>query len=472
MKDRLKNIRIRDKITTAACRTENGIEWTTVTVNPDGVESMQQGHLPVVLPEEPTEEQLAALEFPTELAEDLEGDITLSLRTSGLLMRVMNFPTNDPDEIADMVGFQIDKVSPFPADQLAIAHEVLRTDENNATVLMVAAKRQNIDAIGDAFEKQGMHVHSIDARILGWQQLMREQDNLPHDGCEILLVNDGIDVVLTVFADGIPLAFRSLHAQVDDMDAVEELAYEIAYTLTTLDAEYDLPEPSAIRVWSIRELPAQFTAKLTKTSGIITSAHDLNILPPLSEGILRRACHAQGQGRIELIPREWVELQKRKTLIRKFSLISGGIAALWLFILLIFFSIYKVRDIALANANKRAEAIAPAATIAAENQEKLKKLTAYTDRSDSALECLREATRMLPAGDIEFGSYSYTKGKGVTLRGTAQNDDIVNDFFLKLSNSSLFDRLKDQSINTKTTKGIRRAIFSVTLALPAEEDSK
>ena len=73
---------------------------------------------------------------------------------------------------------------------------------------------------------------------------------------------------------------------------------------------------------------------------------------------------------------------------------------------------------------------------------------------------------MLPAGDIEFTSYNYNKSKGVTLRGTAINDDIVYEFFKKISQSSLFTELKNQSINTRTTKGIKRTIFSITLTLP------
>ena len=115
--------------------------------------------------------------------------------------------------------------------------------------------------------------------------------------------------------------------------------------------------------------------------------------------------------------------------------------------------------------------IAPAAKAAQNNQDKLRALQSFTDRSDSSLECLREITRMLPAGDIEFVSYNYKKGKGVTIRGTANSDDLVYDFFKTLSSSSLFERLKDQSVNTKTSKGVRRTIYAVTLDLPTEEES-
>ncbi|MEA2069044.1 MAG: PilN domain-containing protein [Verrucomicrobiota bacterium] len=463
-------MRIRDKIITAACRTPDGIEWTTLKIKQDGNETVEQGAQPLVLPDEISEEALSAIQLPEGIAEHLAGDITVALRTSELLMHTMEFPTADPSEIADMVGFQIDKVSPFPLDQLAVAHEILRDNGESADVLMAAAKRECIDAIGDAFEKTGVHIHSMDARVLGWMQLLHDKEHLTSTGCEIFIIDDGIDFSLVILFNGMPIAFRSLHAQVDDMNVVDELTYEIGYTLTTLDAGHDLPTPSAIQFWIHGDVPSPLRAKLGDKTGIKVLHHDLGILPPLSEGIVQRAL--QAENRIELIPREWIEHEQRQMLRKKFTLISAAIAAVWLLVLLIFFSVYNVRNMKLAGIQADADAIKPAAEQALQNRKKLKALKAYTDRSDSSLECLREVTHLLPVGDIEFVSFNYTKGKAVSLRGTARSDDIVNDFFSTLTKSSLFDRIKDESVTTKTTKGVRRAVFSVTLVFPAEEAGK
>ena len=145
---------------------------------------------------------------------------------------------------------------------------------------------------------------------------------------------------------------------------------------------------------------------------------------------------------------------------------------LWLAVLLVFFTIYKVRDVRLKNVEKRLAAVEPAAQQSLENRQKLKALKVYTDRSDSALECLREVTRLLPPGNIEFASFNYKKGKGVTLRGSSSTDESVYDFFESLTESELFEQLKDQSVNAKTIKGVRSSVFSVTLVLPSEEEAK
>jgi len=459
-------MRIRDKIITATCRTKDGIEWTSRKLKKDGNESVLNDALPTPVSDEPSE----TMPLPDALAENLKGDITVALRTSELLMRTMEFPTADAGEIADMVGFQIDKISPFPIDQLAVAHEIVKQGEDRAWVLMAAAKRECVDAIGDAFQNKGVHIHSIDARVLGWLQLLRDDGHLTASGCEILLIDDQLDLSLTILFDGMPIAFRSLPEQLNDMNVVDDLAYEISYTLATLDTEHNLPEATAIHFWSNDPVPAALRTKLAEKTGLEILHSDLGELPPLSEGIIRRTLMADS--RIEFIPSEWIEHQKRKKLIRRFSRISAGIAAVWVVTLLVFIGIYKTRTHQLEKVQARADAIAPAAKQAKENQEQLRRLTAFTDRSDSALECLREITRMLPPSDIEFVSYNYKKGKGVTLRGTAAADDTVYSFFKTLTDSGLFTGLKNQSVNTKTTKGVRRSVFSATLELPVEEQNQ
>ena len=147
-------MRIRDKIITAACRIPDGIEWTSLAVRPDGTEPVAQDNMPLDIPEEIDGETLSALHLPENISDCIKGEVTVAIRSSELLMRTVAFPTADPSEIADMVEFQIDKISPYPVDQLAIAHEILQTDEDSAQVLMAAATRKSIDAIGDAFEKQ------------------------------------------------------------------------------------------------------------------------------------------------------------------------------------------------------------------------------------------------------------------------------------------------------------------------------
>lgn len=463
MKDLLNKIKkLREKTVTAACRTPVGIEWTSVKISQEGHESLHQDQMQMDLPMDIPIESLDDVNIPN-LSEHLKGEVTVALRASELLMRTLDVPTADPQEISDMVEFQVDKISPFPIDQLAISHETLQTSEDSARILIASARRNRIDAIGSTFAKHGTRIHSIDARVLGWLQLLQDGDKLDGGACEILVISDGIDFILAVLHDGNPLIFRPLEANLDDMNVVDELTQEIGYTLTMLDAEHDLPEPEELAVWTIETIPSALASKLQEKSGLKVNCNSLHDLPPLSEGILHRTISPEN--RIELIPTEWIEQENNRKMRKQFAIISGSIAAIWLSILLIFLTVFKVRDIKLAGYQKEYNAISPLALQARQNQEKLEKLKDSSDRTYSSLECLREATRLLPAGDIEFASYNYSKEKGVTLRGTGRDKSIVTDFFTTLNKSDLFDGVRNESVTDKTTKGVRRAVFSVTLPI-------
>ena len=80
---------MQEKNITSVCRTPDGIEWTTWKVKSDGAERVQQDSAEIVLSGETTEEILASIELPEHVIEHLTGDITVPLRTSELLMRVM-----------------------------------------------------------------------------------------------------------------------------------------------------------------------------------------------------------------------------------------------------------------------------------------------------------------------------------------------------------------------------------------------
>ncbi|WP_322607661.1 PilN domain-containing protein [Pontiella agarivorans] len=437
-------------------------------ISQEGTEPVSQNRLDIDLPDSLASEDLETNDFPN-FADNFKGEVTVAVQASALLMRTMDFPSTDPQEVADMVGFQIDKISPFPIDLLAVSHEMLSVGADTSRVLMSAVRREQINHIGEVFEKHGIRIHSIDARVLGWLNLLQHEKRLTGNECEIIVIDDGIDLVLAVLHNGQPLTFRPLAGSLNDPEIPAELAYEFSYTLTTLDAEYDLPAPENIHFWTLEHLPPVFVSELSEKTGVTIENSTLAELPPLSEGILRRTLSAEPH--IELIPAEWLEQEKNRKMRKQFAILTGSIAAVWLSILLIFLSVFKIRDMKLASVQKEAAAIAPLAAQAAQNKNKLEKLKAASDRTYSSLECLREATRLLPAGDIEFVSYNYSKDKGVTLRGTGRDKSIITDFYTTLNKSDLFDGVRNESVTEKTTKGVRRAVFSVTLPLSRKEES-
>jgi hypothetical protein len=458
---------MRDKIVTAVCRTASGLEWTSISLKSPEPE-LEHHSFEFEIPDQPLDELLQPPNpLPEEIAHALTGDVTVALRTSELLLRTVRFPSADPEEIRSMAEFQIEKISPFPLDQLATSFEILKTEEQSALVLLAAAKRESIDAIGETFRERGIRVHSIDARILGWIHLLKTSGRVTGAPCEIILLEDHLDRTLVLLSDGVPLAFRTLDPPLNRKESFQSLVYEISYTLATVDAEYPLESPPTFQLWSHEplELPAE---QLRKHFNTTVEAFLLEELPPLSEGIAYRST-LPAYRRIELVPAEWIEHERQQQLRRKLIISASSLAAVWLAVLLALFSVYKVRENRLNQVRAEVAALEPAAQKALQNRRKLQTLTRYTDRSDSALECLREITRLLPDGDIKLVAFNYRKDKGVTLRGTASSDNLAYNYFEALTTSPLFRELKDQSVNTRSDHGFRRAVFSLTLTPAAQE---
>jgi len=456
---------MRERFFTAVNRTIDTIEWTVLRSKQDDAEVVHQDSMVLTMQKEDS-----AAVLPHKLIDNRKGNVIIPIPSSELLLRVMELPATDDDELANMTELQFDKISPFPVDQLTISFEALSRGDTTSIVLLAGARRSYIDQIGDEFNKLNISIQSMDVRVLGWLELLKNAEKIPDTGCVVLIIDDGLDFSLIILSEGIPLSIRSLERQEGGFLS-EELVYEIEYSLTTVEAEFDTEPAVRIHYWSSEEIPEEQCNAIAERCGIPVEMGYLTDLPPLSEGIAYRA-HGLKSQRIELIPREWINREKRKRQRRQFITAISVLAALWLIIMLSFTAMYQYRKFQLNKVRMRSAVIEQPAKIALENRQKLKQLEAYSDRSKSALECLREVTRLLPPGDIKFASFNYKKEKGVTLRGSAANDDIVYDFFDALSTSKLFERLKDQSVNTKTSRNIRRTVFSVTLVLPAGETGK
>jgi hypothetical protein len=456
--------------TTGIHYTDEIVEWAVLRKNRKGTEKIRDGTLPV--PEGFYQQENAPL-FPAEVLAGIRGSfrgiVTVSLPSSQLLMRILELPSTSPQELKSMVELQMDQISPFPVDQLTVSYEVLKQTENHSRVLAVAAQRKIVDTLGDLFKAQHVYIRSLDAEILAWWSLLIAHGQVPCQGRVVLILEEHTEFSMIVVDDGVPVCFRSLELfhNFTDEAVMREIVEEMRYTLLSLEAEYGHRDGCILEVWNESEFPEQLISLLKGHCGGTINLHALDSIPPVSEGLAlrtaeRRLHHA------ELVPREWIDLQRRKRLMKIGTVTAIALLSVWLAVITVTGAVFSFKQAAYNRVRREAAKYEGPARAAQAARDEMLSLEKYADRSHSALECLREVTVALPDG-VEIASFTYKKGEAVSMRGSSERAEAVYDFFQKLGAAGIFEGVKDQPVSTRTVKDRRVSTFSITAELPKDK---
>lgn len=82
--------------------------------------------------------------------------LELALPCHSVLLERHKLPATDRAELADMLQLQLEKTLPFPVDEVSHSFEVIGQDNNESTVLSVAASHAELDQICAPLREQGM----------------------------------------------------------------------------------------------------------------------------------------------------------------------------------------------------------------------------------------------------------------------------------------------------------------------------
>jgi len=442
------------------------VEWVVLRKTRGETEVLRNGSAPI--PPGFIEQEDAPLFPPGVLAEiqkNFRGAITVSLSSAKLLMRVVELPSTDPDEINAMVELQLDQISPFSTDQLTITYELLQQKEDHSRVLAIAAPRHVVDELGELFKSEKAYIRSLDAEILVWWSLLSIHSDIPREGRVILLLEEHTEFSMMVIDDGVPVCFRSLELfhNFADESVQCEIVEDMKYTLLSLETEYGHQDDCIIEFWSESDLPKPLLNRLREAFSGNLNLHDLKTLPSLAEGLALRAAD-RGVHHAELVPREWVDLQRKRRFMRLASIAVAAVLCIWLAVISITGIVFAIQKLAFNRLEKEAAQYSAPARAAQAARKEMLSLEKYADHSRSALECLREITAALP-DFVEITSFAYTKGKEVKLNGTGENSDQVYAYLDKLGTIELFQDIEDPKIKGNNT-------FSITATLPKPDTEK
>ncbi|MCX6991758.1 MAG: PilN domain-containing protein [Kiritimatiellaeota bacterium] len=457
------------------------LEWTTLGSGKKGIEVLAARQ--VQLDCGPSADGLADPGKRTETIRrqcpDLTGPVTIGLAPGQMLMRVVEFPTTDPAEMADMVKLQVDQFSPFPEDRMAVSCEVLSTTETACRVLIAAVPREQVESLGELFRPLGVTIRRIDAEIMGWWRLLTDHGAIPAQGRHLLLLLEPSGGVWIAVQDGLPQAVKAI-SPIEGLtpgEYAEELAGDMSALIVSLDLERGVVPVGGLDCWSRDLDTTAIVARLQQELGHTVRQQSLTVLPPLSEGLARRmfvppfAAHEHAQGKqavLDLVPVAWRTTATSQLFQKRLILAVGVAIGLWLVGVVGFFVGFQWNRLRLNRLEARLAELQKPADDVRRLQRQIHSFETYLDRQRSALECLREVSAALPK-DVDLTSFQFKKGKTISLRGEARDKDPIYDFKKALDKSPMFKSIEMGSTQPSKRKDLTVQTFQMNAQLKEDK---
>ncbi len=445
------------------------LEWTTVQQRRGVSEQVAAEQATLELPAE-SDEAYATVrkEGIGQALGGLKGAWTLVLPSDRVLLRVVDLPSTDPEELAGMAELQVDKFAPFPVEQMAIAHESLWEGEGTSRVLIAACRRETVTEWADRFSVLGRQPDRVDVALACRWHALRAANNVPDKGRQAILVQEAAGIDLLVVQDGLPVIMRPLGSvpAPDDPEAIAEIAEEVSYTLTSLESEWGAVATVALTLWSVEPPADALVTRLEQECALPVQVKSMAQEKSLSAIATERMQDTQ-HVTLDLALDDWRAAASLRAGQRRIWLWGGGLLLGWLLVLGGLFGISAFEQARVERMREQVAALEGPAEEAHVLRRRIASLEQYADRTYSALEVLREVSSLLPDG-VELTSFTYRKAGRVNIRGEASRVPPIYDFFEALEASALFVEVNPEGV-TQAPGGRRRPDFRLTAYLPGDE---
>lgn len=165
---------------TRKTRTVTGIEYgkkvvriATITVTRAGKVTLR-GLTQAVAPQgrrtaedTPPGRQLALKEALSKHIKDL-GDVIVGIPREDVIARLVSLPSGDPNEVREMLFFDVERYLPFPPDEAEISYRIVsQVGANESHVLMVAARRTDLYQVLEELDDAGIEPMRLDVEVHG-----------------------------------------------------------------------------------------------------------------------------------------------------------------------------------------------------------------------------------------------------------------------------------------------------------------
>lgn len=386
----------------------------------------------------------------------LQGKLNIAWLPEGqVFLRTIQMPECEPEELRDMLEFQLEKLSPAPVNQVAWSYELIPSAaEGQVTVLLIIVDAAVVETKLGELEAVG---YQTDRLEVPWchelATLERGADavwiRLEERGSEIVLlvawvIKQTLQNVMVMRLPNSDEGTLSLTEQLDRTTWTGELEGWLSVTppLTLCgDAETIGPWRDALKAWSAHEV---------QTSE-----------PPSSEALAtlgaRRAARSDSQA--DLLP-EAHRVRYRQQYVDGMWMKGVGFAVmLYIFGVLIYFVRLEWMHRDNITVQTQLRSMSLQYTNVLKMQAKMEILQEQIDLKFSALECLRIISEELPT-ELTLDTFNFQKGKTLSLYGKVATLDQnkVTEYHAalisaRIGEQPLFAAVSDPSITAGRGRG-------------------
>ena len=367
----------------------------------------------------------------------VKGEVAVSLPSDQVLLRILELPTADPAEIKSMVDLQIDKFSPFPVENMVAAHEVLDRKDNGVVVAALAVRRDLVHNASELLKAAGIVPVRVDVNSLVWWNMIKASGSVASEGRQVFILFGEHGGEFAVVRDGMPILFRAFIRQEGQTDVqfMHEVCDEIGYALMSLEIEHGAFTDFAISLWYAGVPDEQALERPNELSGGKLEVKSMDMLPGLAEGVAGRC---QAPGAIDLTPGDLIDERNKRAFRKRMLKSLAGVGAVWMLSLAVLFGGVALQKYRLMAIKAEIGNISAEAMDVRELRRKVRTISLYTDRSRSALECLREVSLRQPGG-VELTTLNYRKAESIKVGGEAADVNQVYEFKKNIDESGLFE---------------------------------
>ncbi|MFH1856005.1 MAG: pilus assembly protein PilM [Candidatus Omnitrophota bacterium] len=393
-------------------------------------------------------------------------------------IRILELPSMDKNEIADMIELQVVKQTPYSREEIITNFKILGPAEKKgyARVMLVIVRKSIIEERLKLFREAGLEVNFIglsSEMILElYRQVLKFGKNPPKDAVIGLIEMDSNFTDFLFFRDNNLIFTRSIFIGLENVLAEpqtwkDKFIEQIKGSLEIYKQQGLFKDVNKLVISEALEKVTGFSILLEESLNLpVEVVKFVESVPATEEFLSAASFHAKN---VSLLPclgalfaseeQELNFLPKQIQMRKKFEERSNQITTsgvLLLSILMIISGIFAER---IYNRNRTLNLLKQEinkTTKEADRVEKMKlridMIRKYSDKKYSPLNSLLELYRVFPE-EMYLTSFGYENGKQIILSGTSGAMSGIFQFVNVLENSAYFEKAKTNYVTKKKREG-------------------